>query len=52
MVALKSKTTGQKVAISPLLSSPDTAEQRRGQPPVQGTGPFWFGSSKPTQTRF
>lgn len=30
MVALNSKTTGQKVAISPLLSGPDTAQSREG----------------------
>lgn len=34
MVAHKSKTTVQKVAISPLLSGPDTAQSREGDSPL------------------
>lgn len=49
MVALKSKTTGQKVATSPLLSGPDTTQSREGVSVVSGVDPFWFGSSNPTQ---
>ena len=38
MVALKSKTTGQKVAISPLLSGPDTAQSKKGLVSCAGDG--------------